>query len=254
MKYLYSTLLSLALVAGTASAVSAQEEIAVIAPGGAAAAVKALIPGFESKTGYKVKFTSGSGQGTKQQIVQGDPFDVALVQLPLADVVASGNVVTASQKPVVATVIGVAVKKGAPKPDISTPDAVKKLLLSVKSLSYPDAAAGAGAGISITATLKQMGIQDQVQAKTKLEKSGSGAVQDVAKGDVDIGMTYLSEIDDPGVDVVGRLPAAISPPTQLFGFVTTHAKNAKAAQAFLDYVTSPMADKVYVSLGMQPLK
>ncbi len=146
-----------------------------------------------------------------------------------------------------------AVKKGSPKPDISSAAAVKKMLLNAKSVAYPDAAGGAAAGVSFEATLKQLGIADQIEAKIKKAQGGAGAMALAAKGEVDVGLTFMSEMQDPGIDVVGPLPASISPPTQLVGFVSLHSKNPAAAKALLTFLSGPDAAQVYRGLGRKPL-
>src|SRR6202030_1158068 len=145
----FATLLSLSCAA------RAQTEVTLIAPGGIRAPIEQLIPGFEKKTGYKVNATFGSGGGTKKQVIQGDVFDVPIVQPPLPDVLASGNVVESTATPLASVAVGVAVKKGAPRPDISTTEAVKKMLLNAKSIVCPDGATGAAAGVTINAMLKK---------------------------------------------------------------------------------------------------
>jgi molybdate transport system substrate-binding protein len=237
---------------GDARAQSAKGEVTLIAPGGARAAIEQLIPGFEKKTGYKVKATFGSGGGTHKQVVNGEAFDVPVVQPPYQDVIDSGNVVKSSEKALASVAVGVAVKQGAPKPDISSPEAVKKTFTAAKSISYPDAKGGAAAGVSIEETLKKLGIGEQLQSKIKRAQGGAGAMQMVAKGDAEIGMTFLSEMDEPGIDVVGPLPRAISTPTSLVGFVSAHAKDPAAAKALLEYLTSPEAAAVYKAQHMQP--
>src|SRR5262245_59982452 len=102
------------------------DEVTLVAPGGIRAAIVKLIPEFERKTGHKVVATFGSGLGTKQQVVRGDPFDVPIVQPPYLDVRASGHVVPESATRLATVAVGVAVRAGAPRPDISTPDAVKR--------------------------------------------------------------------------------------------------------------------------------
>ncbi len=243
--------LVLALVLGTPSA-RAQTVITLIAPGGARAAIDALIPGFEKKTGYKVKATYGSGLGTKAQVAKGDPFDLPVVQPPFPEVISSGNVVASTAKPLASVAVAVAVKKGAPKPDISTPEAVKKMLLAAKSITYPDASRGAAAGVSFDKTLKQLGIYDELQPKIKRAQGGYKAMQMVADGEVEIGLTFRSEMKEPGIDIVGPLPESISTPTRLVGFVSAHAKDPAAAQALLDYLSSPAAAPVYREQGMDP--
>jgi molybdate transport system substrate-binding protein len=144
------------------------------------------------------------------------------------------------------------VRKGAPKPDISTPAAVKQMMLAAKTISYPDAAAGAAAGVSVDETLKKLGIAEQLESKIKRAQGGAGAMALVAKGEVEIGLTFLSEMDDPGIDMVGPLPREISTPTTLVGFVSSHAKDPAAAKALLEYLSSPDATAVYKAQGMKP--
>ena len=248
-------LLSTALAAialATPIGAYAQTEVTLIAPGGARAAIEQLIPGYESKTGNKVKATFGSGLGTKKQVANGEPFDVPVVQPPYPEVIASGNVIADTATPLASVSVGVAVKKGAPKPDISTPEAVKKMLLAAKSIAYPNAAGGAAAGVSFEETLKKLGISEQVQPKIKRAQGGAGAMKLTASGEVEIGLTFLSEMDDPGIDIVGPLPKEISTPTVLVGFVSTHAKDPGAAKSLLEYLSSPGAASVYKALRMEP--
>ena len=228
-------------------------EITLIAPGGIRAAVEQMIPAFEKKTGHTVKATFGSGNGTKQRVVKGEAFDVPIVQPPYPDVLASGNVVNGTETPLAHVSVGVAVRPGTPHPDISTPDAVKKLLLSAKSISYPDPKGGAAAGVSFDETLKKLGIADQMRPKIKLAQGGAGAMKMLADKEVDVGLTFVSEIiTEPGVEAVGPLPQSISTPTRLSGFIGAHAKNEAAAKQLLEYLSSADAAKVYRERGMVP--
>jgi molybdate transport system substrate-binding protein len=196
-------------------------EITLIAPGGIRAAVQQMIPDFERRTGHIVKAAFGSGGGTKQQVVRGDAFDVPIVQPPLEPVLESGHVVASSETPLAIVQVGVAVRSGTPKPDISKADAVKRLLLEVKAISIPNAASGAAAGVSFNETLQRLGITEAMKPKTKIAQGGRGAMELLAKGDVDIGLTFISEIiTEPGVEVVGPLPRDVSTPTGLVGFVS----------------------------------
>ena len=126
------------------------------------------------------------------------------------------------------------------------------MLLSAKSVSYPDAKGGAAAGVSFLATLKKLGIEDQMKATLKAAQGGAGAMKMAASGEAEIGLTFMSEMEEPGIDIVGPLPTSISEPTRLVGFVHTKAKDPKAAQALLDYLSSPAAAAVYKKMGMQP--
>jgi molybdate transport system substrate-binding protein len=228
------------------------DEVTLIAPGGIRAALEQLIPAFERTSGHTVKATFGSGGGTKQQVIGGEKFDVPIVQPPLDPVIASGHVVATSETPLATVPVAVAVRKGAAKPDISTPDAVKRTLLAARTISYPDAARGAAAGVSFERTLAALGIADEIRSKIKRAQGGAGAMALVAKGEVDIGVTFMSEITDPGVEIVGPLPREISTPTSLVGFVSAHTTVAAAAKALLNYLSSPDAAAIYRANGMQP--
>lgn len=242
------------LVIGYPHVARAQSEVTLIAPGGARAAVEQLIPGFEKKTGIKVKATFGSGLGTRKQVMNGEAFDVPIVQPPYQDVLASGAVVAKSATPLATVAVGVAVKKGAPKPDISSPEAVKKMLLAAKTVSYPNPSGGAAAGVSFDDTLKKMGLAEQLEPKLKRAQGGAGAMKMAASGEAEVGLTFMSEMEDPGIDIVGPLPKSISTPTGLVGFVSSHAKDPAASKKLLEYLSSPEAASVYKGLKMQPGK
>jgi len=243
-----------ALSAGHVNHARAQSEVTLIAPGGIRAALEELIPQFEKKTGIKVHATYGSGLGTKKQVAAGEPFDVPVLQPPYPEVLASGNVIANSARTLASVSVGVAVKKGAPKPDISTPEAVKKMLLSAKSIGYPNPAGGAAAGVSFDETLKKLGIGAQVESKLKRAQGGAGAMKLAATGEAEIGVTFVSEMEDPGIDVVGPLPKSISPPTTLVGFISAHAKDPVAAKKLLDFISSKDAGAAYKAQRMEPGK
>ena len=195
----YVRLLAVAIIAVWNCDSVRAAEVTLIAPGGIRAAVDQMIPYFERATGHKVKATFGSGGGTKDRVLQGEPFDVPIVQLPLEHVIVSGHVVAASETPLATVSVSVAVRTGAPKPDISTADAVKRLLLESKAISFPNAASGAAAGMSFNETLQKLGIADAMKPKIKIAQGGRGAMELLAKGEVDIGLTFISEIiTDPG--------------------------------------------------------
>jgi molybdate transport system substrate-binding protein len=248
----YALLSAAAIIAGWSCHAARAAEVTLIAPGGIRAAAEQMIPAFEQASGHKVTATFGSGGGTKERVIQGEPFDVPIVQLPLEPVIASGHIVPASETPLATVVVGVAVRTGAPKPDISTADAVKRLLLGSKAISYPNAASGAAAGVSFNETLQKLGIADAMKPKIKIAQGGRGAMELLAKGEVDIGLTFISEITEPGVEVVGPLPRDISTPTVLVGFVSAHTKEPEAAKALLRYLSSSEAAAVYKQRGMQP--
>jgi molybdate transport system substrate-binding protein len=250
MRTLRATIVTIVFLAST---LAHADEITLVAPGGIRAAIVKLIPEFEKKTGHKVVATFGSGLGTKRQVAAGEPFDVPVVQPPYPEVVASGHVVVNTATPLATVAVGVAVRIGDPKPDISTPDAVKRMLLAARAIAYPNGASGAAAGVSFDETLARLGIADQLKAKITRAQGGAGAMAALAKGEVDIGLTFISEIiTEPGVELVGPLPREISTPTALVGFLSAHARAPEAAKALLAFLSSPDAAAVYRAAGMRP--
>ena len=138
------------------------------------------------------------------------------------------------------------------KPDISTPDAVKTMLLNARAIAYPNTGEGAARG-SFDDTMRRLGITEQMRPKIKAAGSGRDAMALLAKGEVDIGLTFISEIiTEPGVEVVGPLPKDISTPTALVGFLHAHAKEPAAAKALIAYLSGPEAAVVYKERGMVP--
>ena len=243
-------LIAMALFNGNATRA---QEVTLVAPGGMRCAMDRMAPDFEHKSGHPVKVTIGSGGATHQQVVHGEPFDVPIVQPPYQDVIDSGNVVTGSETPLATVAIVVVVRTGDSKPDISTPDAVKRLLLAAKAISYPDGAGGLGgaAGVSFDKTLMKLGIFDEMKPKVKRIK-GVSLMQLLTNGDIDFAVSFASEINDPGTEVVGPLPREISTPTSLVGFISAHAKSPETAKALLSYLSSPEAAVAYKACGMQP--
>jgi molybdate transport system substrate-binding protein len=228
------------------------KELTLIAPGGIRAAVEQLIPGFERRTGYKVKATFGSGLGTKKQVASGEAFDVPIVQPPYPEVLSSGNVVESSAKTLASVSVGIAVKTGAARADISTAEALKRTLLAAKSVAYPDSKGGAAAGVSFEAALRKLGIASQMEPKLKRAQGGAAATAMTARGEAEIGVTFLSEMSEPGLDIVGALPNDVIAPTTLVAFVGSHAKDPAGAKALVEWLASTDAAAVYKAQGMQP--
>lgn len=227
-------------------------EVTLAAPGGIRAAVERLAGAFERETGISVAPTFGSGGATKQRVLDGEAFDVPIVQPPLDTVRACGHVAVSSETPLASVAVAVAVRKGSRKPDISTADAVRRMLLAARAVSCPNGAMGAAAGVSFEETLKKLGIAGEMEPKLRRIRGGAKAMAAIAEGEVDVGVTFLSEIDDPGVEVVGLLPAEISTPTAFVGFVSTAARAPDAARALLAFLSSPDAAATYRATGMQP--
>lgn len=253
MRHLHSTALVVVLSLGISLTASAQNEVTFLAPRPVQGPIEKLIKEFEVKTSTKVQAMWGSGLGTKQQVAQGEYQDVSVMFSPFPEALASGNVDRNSGATLMRLVLGIAVKKGSPKPDISNPEAVKKMLLAAKSVTTVDPAQGS-VGAAAMAVLQKLGIVDQVKPKLKIFPNGGGVQTAVANGEIEIALgPYVSDIRNAGLDVVGGLPASVSTPTDVVGYISTKAKDSKGAKALLDYLTkSPEAVKAYKEDGMTP--
>jgi len=251
MKYLLSAL-TVILVLDTSHNAWA-EDVTLVAPGGMRCPIDRMTPEFERKTGHVLKATIGAGGATHQQVVRGAAFDVPVVQPPYEDVIASGNVIPGTETPLATVAIVVVVRKGERKPDISTPDAVKRTLLAARAISYPDGNGGLGgaAGVSFDDTQTKLGIFDAMKPKVK-RVQGVSLMKLLTSGEIDYAITFASEVDDPGVEVVGTLPRDISTPTALVGFISSHAKSPLAAKALLSYLSSPDGAAAYRKCAMTP--
>jgi molybdate transport system substrate-binding protein len=234
--------------------VNAQQELTLIAPNIADNPIQELAKAFEAKTGIKVNATIGAVVASKDRVVHGEPFDVPIVEVPYdAEAIASGNVVANTATALCNIALGVAVRKGAPKPDISTPEAVKRAFLAAKSIAHVNPnPTGAASGIAATEAIEKLGIVEQIKSKIAMGNGGARTMAMVANGQAEIGMTLLPGMEDPGIDIVGPLPREVSPPIVVIGFVSTHAKDPIAAKQLLTFLSSPEAAAVYKKYRMQP--
>jgi molybdate transport system substrate-binding protein len=251
------TLLSLAvlLMAAGAPRGAAAAEIKVLTAGAFKQVVVALVPDFEKQTGHKVTVDNETVGGLIKRIDGGEAFDVLFISPgALNDLAKKGKIVDGSGVPLARVGVGVMVKAGAPKPDVSTVDAFKKALLDAKSVAYIDPASGGSSGIYVAGLLDKLGIADQVKAKAKLKKGGY--VADLIKsGEAELGIHQISEIVPvKEVTLVGPLPAEIQNYTTYAGGLGSAAKDPEAAKALLKVFTSPAAAELLKSKGMEPPK
>jgi molybdenum ABC transporter molybdate-binding protein len=229
----------------------AQNEIVLIAPRGIRGAVEQLLPAFERRTGQKVHPEFISGGDVTARVLKGDPFDLVILHPPYPQEIASGNVRADSARDLASAALGIAVRKGAPLPDIHTADALRRLLLSVSSIASPGAN-GATAGPIFDDVLQKLGITSQIQRKIRVVGSGDAAMEMVANGETEIGLTYLSEMNQPGISAVGAVPRELARPAVYAGVIATHTAQSEAAGALLDYLASSDAASAYADHGMLP--
>ncbi|MGB8617947.1 MAG: substrate-binding domain-containing protein [Pseudolabrys sp.] len=225
-------------------------DITVLASNGVKAAVVELIPQFERETGHKLKFTWGASNLLAKQVESGEAFDVVIVTPSLIKgLVQQGKVVDGSAVNLARVGLGVAVKQGAPKPDISTVEAFKSTMLNAKAIAYTTAGQSGLHFISVT---EKLGIADQVKAKGKTIPGGAAA-EFIVKGEADTAVQLIPELASvPGVEVVGPFPAELQNYIVLTGGVGTNAKDKVGAQALIKYLTTPAAISVIKAKGMEP--
>jgi molybdate transport system substrate-binding protein len=253
LKHLFSFFAIAMLFFGLSAEVRAQGQLAVLAAGPIREPLDKLISQYEMKSGTKIKVTYAGGVPSRQQVAAGKGLDVDLLFAPFPDVLKTGNIAPKSATVVARVRLALAVKKGAAKPDISTPAAVKKTLLNSKSIASVDPAQGSVGGIT-QALLDKLGIADQVKPKLQWVKTGAVVQDQVAKGETEIALgPYLSDMNNPGIDVVGPLPPAASAPVDVTGFLSDSLKDTKDAKAFLVFLRSKEAAPVWEEAKVFPV-
>jgi molybdate transport system substrate-binding protein len=225
-------------------------EIHVLSAGAVRSIVTDLAQQFEKETGHKVTLAFGT-VGVVRQKLAAEPADVVIMtDVAIDQSSAQGAVVAGSRADIARTGMGVGVREGAPRPDISTSEAFKHSLLSAKSLTYVDPAQGATSGIHFASVLQKFGIADAVKPKTTLVPGGYPA-ELVAKGEVDMVVHQISEIVPvKGVTLVGPLPADVQKVTVYSAGLAAKAANPEVARAFMAFLTSPALKPKYAAAGL----
>ena len=225
-------------------------EIKVLTAGAFKQVVLALVPDFEKQTGNKVTVDNGTTGELKKRIDGGEAFDIVITPAVTDEFIASGKVAAGSKVMLASVGIGVMVKEGAPKPDVSTVDAFKNALLAAKTVAYIDPASGGSSGIYFDKLLGTMGIADQIKPKAKL-KNGGYVADLIASGEAELGVHQISEIVPvKGVTLVGPLPKEIQNLTVYAAGLSASAKDKDAAGELIKYLSGPDAAAVLKSKGM----
>ena len=254
MKFHVAFLAAFALLTPVPSPVHAQTGITLLSPNPIETTINTLVAGFEKKTGTHVSVTYGTGVSTRKTVASGGALDVTLLFAPFPEALATGNIDKGSAKVVARQRLAIAVKKGAPRPDISTADAVKRTLLNAKSIISVDPEQGSVGGAALLA-LDKMGLTAELKPKIKWVATGGVVQTAVANGEYELALgPYLSDMRNPGLDVVGALPPEASTPIDITGFISTKPSDAKAARALLEYLASSEAAAVWQSAKMFPVR
>ena len=246
-------LLALAMACGlTASAAAA--EITVFTGGSMVEPLRAAAEDFTRSTGTRVALVMGTTGVITGRLRAGEHADVVVISAEgLEPLRKDGLLAPAAPAPLARAIVGVAVKKGAPRPDISTPDRFRAAVLAAGSVAYPDPGQGATAGIYIAGLLDRLGVSPAIADRTHLKPNGKDTATAVSSGEAALGLTFISELKpDPGVDVVGPLPSALQNPMLYAASISARASDPGAARAFIAFVTSPAERPRLVAAGVEP--
>jgi len=253
MRRLHALLVAASTFIATQGAYAA--EVHVMISGGFSAAYKELVPLFEKATGNTVVTAYGPSMGETPQAIpmrlsRHEPADVLImVGYALDDLVAKGQVIAASRVALADSPIGVAVKAGAPKPDLSTPETLKAALLATKTVAYSDSASGVYVS---TEMFGKLGIAEQMKDKArKIPATPVGEI--VASGEAEIGFQQISELKPvKGIDIVGPLPPALQQMTVFSAGLASAAPQPDAGRALIAFLSSAQAAPVMIKSGLEP--
>lgn len=244
------------LTALTHGAVADAAEIKVLSTTALTAVMEELAPQFERQSGHKVAISFATAASLSKRIAEGETADVAILTgAGIEDLTKQGKVVPGSRVDLARSSIGVAVRKGAPKPDISSPEALKRALLAAQSVTYSDPAGGGASGVHFAKVLERLGIAAEVKAKTKLSKGGPGGSvgEIVAKGDAEIGVWMIPEfMAVSGVDVIGPLPADLQNAMLIAAGILVNSKESETGKALIRFLTTPASVSVIKAKGLEP--
>ena len=242
-------LLSAALVM-TSSASLQAAELKVIAGGSMTASLNTLAAPFEKASGHKLSIHFDSTPNIIARVNSGTPFDVVVVPVDVfKDAAAKARFVPGPTVDIARVGYGVIVRAGAPKPDISTPDAFKKALLAAPSIAFLPASA---AGAYVTKVFERLGIAEEMKAKTKVQAAPAQIAPAVAKGEAELGVFLTNVLVAPGVELVGPFPGELQQELVFTSAVAVDAKEADAAKALIDYLRTQEATAIIKAAGMTP--
>jgi len=249
----YKVLLLAGAVAALCTTASRAVELKLLTAGAFKSSVLALLPEYERTSGNKVSVENETVGALMKRIEAGESFDVVVMTPETVDKLAGeGKVISGSRTNLARVGVGVMVKTGANKPDISTVEAFKKAVLEAKSVSFIDPASGGSSGIYLAKLLERLGISDQVKPREKL-KQGGYVADYVESGEAELGIQQISEIlPHAGVTLVGPLPKDIQNYTVYAAGIGAGTQHGDAAKALIASLAGPPAQALFKSKGMEP--
>lgn len=245
-----ATIAFVILFAHTTAAVAA--DVKVLSTFGMRQVLNEIAPEFERTTGHKLAIQYGSSAGLKRQIEGGETFDLAIITPPVMDdLTKKGKVAGGTSAVIARSGMGVAVRAGAPKPDVSSVDAFKRALVNAKSVAYTP---GGTTGTHLAQVLARLGIAEEIKAKNRPEQTPDRIAQAVADGDVELGFTAISTIlATPGVAVLGPFPPELQDYIVYTVGVSAASKEAEATKTLINLLRTEHAASVMKATGLDPL-
>ena len=254
MNILLKTAAAAVLSCGFATGACAAE-LKVFVGGAMTETVEKIGAEFAKKSGNKLDYVSDTTGALQKRLAAGEKADVVVVTAAGLDAMQKeSRIAGGSRTDLVRALIGVAMKPGGKAPDLSSTDSFKASLLAARSVSYVDPKAGGTSGTYFEGLLKKMGITDQMKSKIVYRNQGSEVADAVAKGDAELGISFIAELaPNKGLRVAGPLPQEIQSPTDYVAAVTTVSANPDAARAFIQAMTSPAGGAVFKAAGLTVL-
>jgi len=226
-------------------------ELVVVVSDGMKPSVEELVPQMEHAIGRKIMAQYNSSKNIREKIQSGEAFDVAILTTDIIDdLIKQGKIAAGTRAEIARTGMGVGVRAGAPKPDVSTPEALKRVLVSAKSISFNPSGASAPHVYDI---FEHLGITDSVKPKLMLDPEAGRPQMNVADGKCDLVITLIPEIKFfKGVELAGPVPADLQSYINFGAGVASNTKNADAGKALIKYITSPAAAPVLKAKALEP--
>jgi molybdate transport system substrate-binding protein len=225
-------------------------ELQILAGGGMMAPLKALGAQFESASGHKIVFRFGTTPELIKLATSGDAFDLAVVPREVfKDAAAQSQLMPGPTTDIARVGLGVAIRSGAPKPDISSPEALKQTLLKAQSVATIPASA---AGAQVLRLFERLGISEAMKAKTKAQPGPAQVVQAVANGEAELGVFLANVLTAPGLDLLGPFPAELQQEVIFTAGIAAKTNQVDPAKTFITYLTTPAAIALIKAKGMNP--
>lgn len=245
----FSRVILVLLAVMLAARAAGAEEIRVLSSVGIKAVIEVLAPEFERATKHKVTTVFDLAGVLKTRIEGGEPFDVAILTAPLVDeLVSKGRISAATRTEIARVGLGLMIRAGAPKPDVSTSEAFRKTLLGAKSITYVTTGAS---GVAFLATIEKMGIADAIKAKAKPAANGDQVNSNILTGAADLAVLPISEIlPVKGAALGGVFPSAVQTYVVMAAGVNANAKSS-VGREFITYLMLPMKSAVIRDKGME---